>query len=129
MKTIRLRFDPLKITKDSECWPAFQAGGMTLKFWALYKNEHITNQYFRPALERLAQYFSEAFDEEITDVMPYANIDEFIWVIRRCGFHVDPYGNFNKWALKNWSFFSLSIQEQVQLEYEAVEPVVKTYAA
>ncbi|WP_045158329.1 hypothetical protein [Stutzerimonas stutzeri] len=126
MATVKITFDPASLTPDSECWPAFQAGGMTLKVWALYKRTFLTNQYFKPAIEQLAAYFEEAFDPEKPEVKPYSNIDEFAELLGRCGFRAGGFGcELRGWVVKHWDYFNLNIQKAVTLEYQVVEPVTK----
>lgn len=127
MRIVKMTFDPATLKHDDEAWPAFNAGGMTLKFWALYKSAFCTDQHFREALERLAEYFEKAFDLDHPDIKPYTNIDEFMVVLNQCGpFSSRMFGNDTRaWALKNWDHFNLAVQRKVVLEYEVVEPVTK----
>lgn len=128
MKTVKIGFDPRTLDPDSEAYPAFMAGGITLKFWALYKPTHMTSQHFRPFLVALGDYFRAAFDAEDDSAQPYTNIDEFMRVLDRCG--ASRSGTFGsdlpRWVAEHWDFFNLNIQRAVALEYEAIETVTKT---
>lgn len=131
MITVKIAFNPADLKEKDEAWPAFQAGGMVLKFWALWKRHHCTSQHFRPALERLADYYDKDFDKEDESERPYADIDEFLSVLRRCRFtslsgFVSE--DLRAWILRYWDHFNLNIQKAVVLEYEAVEPVTKHIA-
>lgn len=131
MTVVKIAFNPDTLKENDEAWPAFQAGGMTLKFWALWKRYHATSQYFRDRLERLADYYSKAFDPEDESEQPYRDIDEFLVVLRRCGF-VTMSGfvseDLRRWVVRFWDYFNLNIQRAVTLEYEAIEPVTKRLA-
>lgn len=126
MAIVKITFDPSTLTEASECWPAFQAGGTVLKVWALYKRTFLTNQYFRPSLEALSEYFDAAFDPENEAVQPYRDIDEFAQVLHDCGFRAGGFGcELRGWIVKYWDYFNLNIQKALQLEYQVVEPVTK----
>lgn len=126
MRIVKITFDPSSLKPTDEAWPAFEAGGMTLKFWALYKSQFLTSQHFREALECVADYFAKAFDKHHPDVKPYTNIDEFLVMLHDCGVRDGLFSqDMRGWALKNWDHFNLSVQRQVALEYEVMEPVKK----
>jgi hypothetical protein len=127
MAVVRITFDPATLKPEDEAWPAFQAGGMALKVWALYKRTYLTSQHFRVALEQLAAYFEEAFDPEKPEIKPYTNIDEFADLLGRCGFRagLSVGSSLRSWIVKNWDYFNLSIQRELVLEYQIVEPVTK----
>ena len=111
---IKMGFDPSALKFEDEAFTAFHAGGMTLKFWALYKRNHITNQHFKPFLERLCEYYNDMFDAG-SDVKPYTNIDEFNNAICNLGFN--PGRN---WVVENWDYFNLNIQKKVVLKYKTM---------
>lgn len=127
MKTIKLKFNPDDLQPGNEAWSAFQAGGVTLKFWALYKNTHATSQYFEPFLEQLAKYFRDAFNPEVPDIKPYSNIDEFMSVLWSCGMPMPGQSStpLCKWVVNHWDYFNLNVQRSIALEYEVIEPVTK----
>lgn len=128
MTIVKIAFDPAGLKGTDEAWPAFQAGGLTLKLWALWKRHHITNQHFRDVLESFAEYIEKAFDAEDESESPYQDIDQFIIVLRRCGldsFSGIPSDNLQTWVVRYWDHFNLSIQREIALEYQATEPVTK----
>lgn len=65
---MKISFDPSTLKYNDEAYPAFEAGGITLTFWALYKKHFITNQYFKDSLEKMGELFKKMFNgEEITE--------------------------------------------------------------
>ncbi len=126
---LRIAFNPADLKTTDEAWPAFQAGGITLKVWGLYKKHFITSQHFVECLERLADRFEKMFDEDEADAKPYTNIDEFMGLLGFCGFHGGVCGprhaQMKEWALKYWDYFNLNIQKSLWIEYQSVETVTK----
>lgn len=108
---IKVDFDPESLTPEDEAYPAFKAGGIPLKFWALYKSSHITTQKFRPALEKLVVAYSEMFDEE-SGVEPYSNIEEFMALLKKCKISVRA-----AWLIEHWDYFNLNIRKKLTVSY------------
>lgn len=131
MTVFKIAFDPTRIDPDSEAYPAFQAGGLTLKLWILIKTKFITNQHFREVLCKFDDYLEKAFDPDCEDVKPYTNIDEFWRVLMDyCDFRRTGLAHTNgirQWLIDSWDYFNLNIQKSITLEYEAVETVTKKY--
>ncbi len=127
---IKIGFDPSILKYDDEAYPAFEAGGLTLTFWSLYKKHFITGQYFKGSLERMGGLFEKMFDKEETHVAPYTNIDEFVGFMSECGLFGGGYmrtKEHKEWTIKYWDYFNLNIQRQVTLTYDAVETVKRAY--
>lgn len=125
---INIAFDPQNLKPEDEAYPAFQAGGMTLKIWALWKKSFITSQNFKLALERLAEHYESMFDADNHEVMPYANIDEFVDLMSNSGLSSfageGPLRHdLAKWAMKYWDYFNPVIQRSITLEYSAIREV------
>lgn len=108
---IQVDFDPETLTPDDEAYPAFKAGGLPLKFWALYKSTHMTNQKFRPALEKLVAAYSDMFDEE-SKVLPYSNIEEFGALLKKCKIPFNA-----SWLIEHWDYFNLNIRKKVVVRH------------
>lgn len=131
---INLGFSPDNLKPDNEAYPAFMAGGMTLKFWALWKRSHITDQTFRDLLSEMGRAYYEMFDDHAygdceSKYKPYRNIDEFVQFLRmvvinsKCQCIVLGSPHDKKWLVKHWDYFSLSIQRQVSLKYKVLKEV------
>lgn len=124
---IKIGFDPASLKDDDEAWPAFKAGGITLKFWALYKKHFITSQHFRASLVRMAEMFERMLDIDDHEVLPYMNIDEFMVCLGACGVHGTVVGptrkEMSEWVVKYWSYFNPSTQWAVTLQFKVVKEV------
>lgn len=124
---IKITFDPRNLKPEDEAWPAFQAGGMTLVFWALFKRQFNTNQHFRPFLVRMADHIKKCNDKD-DPVAFWSNIDEF-WVLindkigRNLQFSHDR--GAKDWLLKHWDYFNPSIQRGIVIEYAAERKVLE----
>ncbi|AXA25695.1 hypothetical protein [Pseudomonas putida] len=125
---VKIGFSPASLKPEDEAYPAFQAGGLTLKFWALYKKSFITDQHFRDALTGLASHFERMLDIDDHEITPYTNIDEFVRLIGSYGIHGNLLmGPMSKeliaWVVRYWDCFNLSVQRQVHLQYKVVREV------
>lgn len=125
---VKLAFDPTSISSESECRRVFDAGGIPLKFWALYKQRFLTDQHFSESIDELIRYFNAAYNPRDEDVQLYQTIHEFMAILKRCGLmhrlH-DP--EMQKWVIDHWDYFNLNVQRSVRIEYEVVEPVIKEF--
>lgn len=120
---IHIAFDPADVEQSDECWPAFYFGVLTLKFWALYKKHHVTNQHFRESLVSLGQYYRDMYEDESED-KPYTNIDEFKSILFKFNLRPSP-----EWLVEHWDYFNLAIQRKVVIKYKAMVEVEKSIAA
>lgn len=125
---VKIAFNPASLKPEDEAYPAFTAGGLTLKFWALYKKHFMTSQHFRKSLVGLASVFERMVEIEDREVLPYTNIDEFIRILGTCGIHSNLLmGPMSKelieWVVRYWDYFNLSTQRQVHLQYKVVKEV------
>ena len=120
---ITILFDPKNVTVEDEAYPAFKAGGMALKFWALYKSSRLTSQHFRPALEKFIEYLDAMMDEE-SDVEPYKDIEEFYNILSKSGISVK-----SDWLIRHWDYFNLNIQKKVIIKYKTMVEVEASIAA
>ncbi|MGH8381735.1 hypothetical protein [Pseudomonas sp.] len=125
---VKISFNPDSLAPNDEAYPAFQAGGLTLKFWALYKKHFITDQHFRESLAGLSTLFERMVDIDDREVLPYTNIDEFVRFIGSCGIHGNLLmGPMSKeliaWVVRYWDYFNLSVQRQVHLQYKVAKEV------
>lgn len=110
---IKLAFNPDELPLNSEAYRVFRFGGIPLKLWCLYKRNHLTNQYFAPAVDRLIDRF-----EENEGVPPYSTIKEFIDLLFDCGFRgsLQCFMPMNtKWVMEHWDYFSPSINKQLKI--------------
>jgi hypothetical protein len=127
---IKIAFDPAKLKRGDEAYPAFKAGGIVLKFWALYKKTFITSQHFRESLVLFAELIGRMHDIDDCEVKPYMNIDEFMGYLGSCNFYGSVGGPFRsamaEWVVRYWDYFNLSIQRQIQLSYKVVKEVDET---
>lgn len=129
---MKIGFDPSTLKYNDEAYPAFEAGGITLTFWTLYKKHFITNQYFKDSLEKMGELFEKMFNKEESEVQPYDNIDEFILFLSECGLFGGGYmrtKEHKEWVIKYWDYFNLNVQRQLTITYDAVETVKKVYRA
>lgn len=124
---IKIGFNPENIKPEDEAYPAFKAGGVVLRFWALYKKGHITSQYFREGLVKLAEMVERARDEEDKTAEPYQDIDDFMAWLGICGFYggaaTPRFYEFGKWVAKHWDYFNPNIQRGLVLQYKVVKEV------
>lgn len=124
---IKIGFNPENLKHEDEAYPAFKAGGMTLKVWALYKKHFVTSQHFRDSLVELAEAYERMFDIDDRDAKPYMNIDEFMGLLGACGVYgtvVGPrFNEMSQWAIRYWDYFNLSIQRNLTLQYRVVKEV------
>lgn len=127
---IKIAFDPDNLKPDDEAYPAFQAGGITLKVWALYKKHFITCQYFRENLIAMAELCERMLDIEDHDILPYTNIDEFVAYLGACGIYGTTAGPRHKemvgWVVRYWDYFNLATQWSLSLQYKVVKEVDET---
>ncbi len=125
MTTVRLAFNPADLTKADDAWPAFQAGGVVLKLWALWKRNHATSQHFAESLHRLRKHFRKVNKGKAA---MYENIDQFLLLLEGCGFpepRIFATSELRRWVVANWDYFNPHIRREVVMEYEAVGTVVQ----
>ncbi|VVO63896.1 hypothetical protein PS870_00929 [Pseudomonas fluorescens] len=127
---VKIAFDPANLKAEDEAWPAFNAGGLTLKIWALYKKHFVTSQYFRDSLVQMAELFERMLDIDDHEVRPYMNIDEFMGYLGACGIYGTVVGTRHKemaeWVVRYWDYFNLSTQRAVTLQFKVVKEVDET---
>lgn len=116
MTVIQISFDPSTIKQEHECWPAFQAGGLVLKVWALYKRRFLTDQHFRPALERLADLIKASQQPGAQPL--YNNIQEFQALLQSCGLIPEWHAlDLRNWLEENWEYFDPENPRALRVEY------------
>ena len=119
---VNIAFQPENLKPKDEAFPAFQAGGLTLKVWALYKKHYVTSQHFRQSLVALAEYCERMSDPKDTEVPPYANVDEFVSMMGSMNFYggvTGPrLGDFRAWVIAYWDYFNPNIQRKVTIRYK-----------
>ena len=117
-KAITIGFDPTTIKPEHECYEPFVSGGLALKYWVLYKSNHITNQYFKGQIDKLTHYFNNMFNDEYPEITPYNDIYEFLDVLKNCELPINK-----KWLIDNWDYFNLNIQKKLTISYKVVKEV------
>ncbi|WP_433739821.1 hypothetical protein [Pseudomonas putida] len=127
---VRIGFNPDNLKVEDEAWPAFNAGGLTLKIWALYKKHFVTSQHFHESLIQMAELFERMLDIDDHEVRPYMNIDEFMGYLGACGIYGTVVGPRHKemaeWVVRYWDYFNLSTQRSVMLQFKVVKEVDET---
>lgn len=129
MMIIKIGFDPETLKLEDEAHPAFQFGGVVLKIWALYKKSFVTSQHFRESLIKFGMMLARANDPDDLEAQPYTNLDDFVAWLGICGFYGVRsgllHGEMRTWVLNNWDYFNPSIQRDLCIEFERMEPVTK----
>ncbi len=119
---IKLNFNPSEVKSDNECFEASRVGGMPFKFWLIYKNCTVTDQYFVDKMDNFIEYCEFMYDEYHDNVQPWTNPDEFYNVIsQHCDIRITP-----EFVIKYWDYFSLNIQKKVTIKYDVIETVEKS---
>lgn len=124
MKVVKLSFNPDKFLSDNDGsdWlrKIFLDRGIALKFWALYKQNHLADESFNRVCVKLSDIIKEMLNPKNEEEVAYENPYDFINLLCRCGFKPIE-KDFHRWLLKNWDYFNLNTRRGICLEYTIVK--------
>lgn len=109
----------MDVELEEECFPAIEAGGLTLKFCLLYRSCYPKSKEFRLALEYLARYFGDV-EEEASGIAIYRSVSEFRGLLISAGFgrHRELPLPSDRWFIKTWDYLNANIQKKLDVDLE-----------